>query len=87
MKGTQWGIRDAIALWLRWDGPRDRSRLQFHLPLGKVASTQPPNRWSDATPYNAQLLQTYPERKHLGIGDELRRHQPDGFALRSRCWG
>ena len=87
MKGTQWGIREAIALWLRWDGAHDRSRLQFRLPLGKVPSAQPPNIWSYATPYNAQLLQTYPERKHLGIGDELRRHQPDGFALRSQCWG
>lgn len=68
VKGTNQGIREAIALWLRWDESQ-QERLDIRLPFGKNPTDSPPNWWSWYTPYGAADNDAFPERQNLGSGD------------------
>ena len=69
LKGTEWGIREAMRMWLGWEGAHDRTRHQIFLPFGKRPTKTPPSWWGYDTTYDAHLTQLYPERQHLGSGD------------------
>ncbi len=87
VKGTEWGIREAIALWLQFEAAHT-DRLELRLPFGKTPTSTLPNWWSYDTTYDAHLYQLYPERQHLGSGDYLPGvlHQPDWLALQQPNW-
>lgn len=69
MKGTEWGIREAMLMWLGWELSHDRDRQQIIHPFSKRPTNAPHSWWTYDTGYDAHLYQTYPERQHLGSGD------------------
>lgn len=68
-KGTDLGIREAIALWLMWEPAHDEGRLLLTLPFGETPTSMPP-QWGDYyTPYEFDLNQTWVEKQRYGPGD------------------
>jgi hypothetical protein len=86
LKGTEWGIREALALWLQWEEAHNRDRLSIKLPFGKTPTAYLPKWWDYVTPYDAWLTQTWEERQQLGSGDYPQTYQPDWFSLESPDW-
>jgi len=79
IKGSEAGIREAIAMWLRFE---DRPRLLLNLPFGNVPTDEPPNWHGWNTPYDVSLNQTFPEKQSIGWGNYWGTHyQPDYFTL------
>lgn len=68
-KGTEKGIRQAIALWLLWDKSEDRQMLEIRLPLGRFPCEEPPNWVTYGTRYNHFRTQTFKDLQRLGWGD------------------
>ncbi len=83
IKGTERGIRKAIALWLQQDQART-SKVYIRLPLSKFP-TEAPNSWfawGDA--YDSHLCQDYEDRQFFGAGDFPGvEYRPDYFTARS----
>jgi len=75
-KGTDWGIREAIALWLQWEAAHT-TRLDIRLPFGNTPTAHLPQWWDYATCYDAFLNETWRERQQYGSGDYPQRHRPD----------
>ena len=69
IKGTEKGIRMAIALWLLWDKSNDRQLLEIRQPLGRFPISQPPNWITCGTRYNHFRTQTFNELQQMGWGD------------------
>ena len=69
IKGTEKGIRMAIALWLLWDKSDDRQLLEIRQPLGRFPISQPPNWITCGTRYNHFRTQTFNELQQMGWGD------------------
>ena len=88
IKGSEAGIREAIAMWLRFE---DRSRLLLDLPFGRTPTDEPPNWHGWNTPYDVSLNQTFPEKQRMGWGNYWGTHyQPDYFTLQAEWtweWG
>jgi hypothetical protein len=88
IKGSEPGIREAIAMWLRFE---DRDRLLLNLPFGTTPIDEPPNWHGWGTPYDVSLNQTFPEKQRLGWGNYWGTHyQPDYFTLQAEWtweWG
>jgi hypothetical protein len=81
IKGSEAGIREAIAMWLRF---QDKNRLILHLPFGTVPTDEPPNWHGWNTPYDVSLNQTFPEKQRMGWGNYWgNHHQPDYFTLQA----
>jgi hypothetical protein len=68
-KGTQKGIRQAIALWLLWDKAEDRQILEIRLPLGRFPCEEPPNWVTYGTRYDHFRTQTFKDLQRVGWGD------------------
>lgn len=68
-KGTEKGIRQAIALWLLWDKSEDRRILEIRLPLGRFPREEPPNWVTCGTRYNHFRTQTFKDLQRVGWGD------------------
>lgn len=85
MKGTEWGVREAIALWLQWE-PAHGDRLEIRKPFGKSASQILPQWWQQYTPYDATLNQTWTERQFFGSGDYGQSYRPDYFTLQGAAF-
>jgi hypothetical protein len=71
-KGTEWGIREAISLWLQWTPAHDENRLTITLSMGDRAMRDMPGYQNDRTRYGADRLRMFPEKKQLGGGDQAR---------------
>lgn len=82
IKGTELGVREAIALWLKYRA-WEKSALTINLPFGRTPTSSPPNWWGYDIPYDYHCLQTYPERRHLGGGDYPQYFSPVWFFLDS----
>ncbi|NJR40969.1 MAG: hypothetical protein HC781_21680 [Leptolyngbyaceae cyanobacterium CSU_1_4] len=80
-KGNEWGIREAIALWLEWESAHDKKQLILRLPFGETMTSDPPQWFHYHTHYAAPHLQTWAERQHFGSGDYEQFYQPDWFTL------
>lgn len=80
MKGTEWGVREGIALWLQWEAAHG-SRLDIRHPYGRYATAHPPQWWTQFTPFNVTLNQTWAERQFLGSGDYGQSYRPDYSTL------
>ena len=81
IKGSEAGIREAIAMWLRFE---DRSRLLLDLPFGRTPTDEPPNWHGWNTPYDVSLNQTFPEKQRMGWGNYWGNHyEPDYFTLQA----
>lgn len=92
-KGTEWGAREAFALWLRWEAAHDKERLLINHPFGDQPTDTPPQWWgwgegyTGEAPYDTHLLEKYPERQHLGGGDcPGIRYRPFYFTLQQPEW-
>jgi phage tail-like protein len=81
VKGTEKGIRVAIALWLQWEAARNKTRLKIKLPFGDRPTAYPPQWWHYATAYDAHLNQTWDERQLFGAGDYPRAYYPNWKTL------
>ena len=97
VKGSEKGVREAIALWLQWEPAHDEERLLINHPFGDRPIATPPQWWGWASEFNvsggienrydAHLLQKYPERQHLGSGDYPGTfHQPFYHTLQQPSW-
>ncbi|MBD1864172.1 MULTISPECIES: phage tail protein [Trichocoleus] len=86
LKGTEWGVREALALWLQWEESHSRDRLAINLPFGKSPTAHPPKWWDYVTTYDAWLTQTWEERQQFGSGDYPQTYKPDWFSLESSDW-
>ncbi len=80
MKGTDWGIREAVALWLQWE-PAHGEKLLINLPFGKKPTAYPPQWWHYTTSYDANLNATVMERQMMGAGDYGQAHRDDYLNL------
>ena len=81
IKGSEAGIREAIAMWLRFE---DKKRLLLNLPFGTTPTDEPPNWHGWNTPYDVSLNQTFPEKQRLGWGNYWgNHHRPDYFTLQA----
>jgi hypothetical protein len=69
IKGTEKGIRMAIALWLLWDKSDDRQLLEIRQPLGRFPLEEPPNWITCGTRYNHFRTQTFNDLQRMGWGD------------------
>lgn len=69
IKGTEKGIRMAIALWLLWDKADDRQLLEIRQPLGRFPMEQPPNWITCGTRFDHFRTQTFNELQRMGWGD------------------
>lgn len=80
IKGTDEGIKTAIAMWLKYKEP-----ITLRRPFGK---TEPFAQWFDyLTPYDAHIYKPLAEQRYLGGGDYLDTEmQPDWFRLVSDRW-
>ncbi|MFQ3617453.1 MAG: phage tail protein [Cyanobacteriota bacterium] len=82
-KGTEIGIREAIALWLRWEDAKTEPAVLIRLPWGKEPAATPPQWWGYSTRYDAWPTQTWDERQFLGSGDYPQRYAPDWNIIQS----
>ncbi|MBW4514597.1 MAG: hypothetical protein KME11_05170 [Timaviella obliquedivisa GSE-PSE-MK23-08B] len=80
-KGNEWGIREAIALWLQWDLAHENNQLILRLPFGETMTSDPPQWFHYHTDYAAPHLQTWVERQYFGSGDYEQFYQPNWFSL------
>jgi hypothetical protein len=69
IKGTEKGIRQAIALWLLWEKAEDRQIFEIRLPLGRFPCEQPPNWVTYGTRYQHFRTQTFKDLQRVGWGD------------------
>ena len=74
-KGTNWAVREAIALWLQWE-PAHSDRLLINLPFGDSPTAYPPQWLNFNSVYNSYLNQTYAEREHYASGDYPQIYRP-----------
>ena len=72
LKGTEWGIREAIALWLQWNPAHDDQRLAIVFAMGDRLTRDMPGYQNDRTRYGADRLRMFPERKLIAGGDQSR---------------
>ncbi len=82
-KGTEAGVREALALWLRWEDARTEPAVLIRLPWGKTPVATPPQWWGYTTRYDAWPTQTWNERQLLGSGDYPQRYTPDWIIIQS----
>ncbi|QLE46396.1 hypothetical protein FD723_39995 (plasmid) [Nostoc sp. C052] len=66
IKGSEAGIREAVAIWLRFD---DKKRFLLKLPFGQYADEGHPGWWDYETVYDDHLNKTFPERRNLAWGN------------------
>lgn len=76
-KGTEAGVREALALWLRWEEAKTEPAVLIRLPWGKTPNATPPQWWGYTTRYDAWPTQKWDERQLLGSGDYPQRYTPD----------
>ena len=75
-KGTPQGIREAIWLWLDWEGALDSTKLYISQPFGDRPSAKPANWFSWGSSYNGNLIRTYREKNFLGA-EQIVRYRPN----------
>jgi hypothetical protein len=69
-KGTEWGIREAVSLWLNFVDAHDPERLVIQQPFGQGSEATPPNWWGYDTTYDANLNLRWLEKSRVGVGGE-----------------
>jgi len=82
-KGTERGVREALALWFRWEEAQTEPAVLIRLPWGTRPSATPPQWWGYTTRYDAWPTQTWDERQLLGSGDYPQRYTPDWTIVQS----
>ena len=82
-KGTERGVREALALWLRWEEAQTEPAVLIRLPWGTRPSATPPQWWGYTTRFDAWPTQKWDERQLLGSGDYLQRYTPDWTIVQS----
>jgi hypothetical protein len=67
-KGTEWGVREAIALWLQWEESHDPDKLLIYLPYGHTPhATRNLWEWGNEWGYNSTI--DFVDRLEYGSGD------------------
>lgn len=85
-KGTQWGIREGMSIWLRWSQAHDTDRCQINAPFGRNLTDDPPGWWGWGTDYGDFRTRTWIDIKRLGSGSYTQTYQPPWLSVRSPGW-
>jgi len=85
IKGTELGIRTAIALWLQWEKALNPQDLAIHQPFSDRPADAPANWWTWDSTWDSHLIQTYEQRRHLGA-EGLIRYRPNYQTLVEPHW-
>jgi hypothetical protein len=75
-KGTEQGVRDAIAFWLLWEESQSKDRLEIILPLGKSIQEFPPGWIVYGNQRNLWRVQTTSQTQRMGWCD-----RPSGYYI------
>ena len=75
-KGTPQGIREAIWLWLDWEGALDHEKLYILQPFGDRPSAKPANWINWGSLYNSNSIRKYREKSFLGA-EQIVKYRPN----------
>lgn len=75
-KGTEQGIREAVWLWLDWEGAKDKTKFHIIQPFGDRPLSKPPNWLSWGTLYHENLLRIHQEKSFLGA-EQINNYRPN----------
>lgn len=75
-KGTEQGIREAVWLWLNWEGAKDKTKFHIVQPFGDRPLSKPPNWLSWGTLYHENLLRIHQEKSFLGA-EQINNYRPN----------
>lgn len=86
VKGTPWSLREAFAIWLRWEAAHQSDRFLIRWPLGRERTSTPPGWWDWYTPYGVERLQRWSEIQRFGSGDYPQIYRPDWKIATETDW-